>query len=66
MAQFSSRELLFLEDMSKLFESIEKNIRHAKTEVTDQQILSMLNSMSQEHRQLIQNANSIISSTSMQ
>jgi len=66
MAQFSTRELLYLEDMSKMFESIEKNIRHARTEVTDQQILSMLNTMSQEHRQIIQSSGSLISSGRMQ
>lgn len=66
MSQFTTRELLYMEDMSKLFESIEKNIRHARTEVNDQQIMSMLNTMSQEHRSWIQSAGSLISSGRMQ
>ncbi len=63
--QFSTRELLALEDLSKLYESIDKNIQHALSEISDNQITGMLTRMSQEHRQWIQQTGSIIRGSMM-
>ncbi|MGE5396766.1 MAG: hypothetical protein ACM3MK_04440 [Chitinophagales bacterium] len=60
MSQLSSRELLFLEDASKLFESIDKTCQHATSEITDSQIKSLMQSISSEHRQWIQSSASLV------
>ncbi|MGE5416060.1 MAG: hypothetical protein ACM3UZ_04730 [Acidobacteriota bacterium] len=60
MANLSTRELLYLEDASKLFESIDKTCKHAASEVTDPQVKSLIQSMSSEHKKWIQDSASIV------
>ncbi|NLV17147.1 MAG: hypothetical protein GXY50_08080 [Syntrophomonadaceae bacterium] len=56
MTQISTKELLYLEDTSKLFDSIEKTCQHASSEVTDPQIRSLLTSMNSTHKQWIRSS----------
>ena len=57
---FSTKELLYLEDVSKLFDSIEKTCQHAMGEVTDPQVKSLLQTLSKDHRQWIQSSASLV------
>jgi hypothetical protein len=66
MNQLSTRELLYLEDASKLFESIDKTCQHALTEVTDPQIKSILSSHNNAHKQWIQSSASLVTKDRMQ
>ncbi len=67
MNQLSTRELLYLEDSSKLFESIQKTCNHAMNECTDPQVKNLIQSMSGTHRQVIQKSASLVSGrTTMQ
>ncbi len=66
MNQFSTRELLYLEDTSKLFDSIDKTCKHAISEVTDPQIKSMLASLNSTHKQWIQSTASLVTKGMMQ
>lgn len=67
MSQLSTRELLYLEDTSKIFEAMQKTCQHAMSECTDPQVKSCIQSMNREHQQAIQNSASIVSrSSSMQ
>jgi hypothetical protein len=66
MNQMSTRELLYLEDSSKIFESIEKTCSHAASEVTDPQIKGLLQSFGRDHKQWIQSSASMVSKGKMQ
>lgn len=67
MSQLSTRELLFLEDTSKMFEAIQKTCNHAMSECTDPQVKSLIQNMSSQHKQWIQSSASLVSrSSSMQ
>ncbi len=67
MNQLSTRELLYLEDSSKLFESIQKTCNHAMQECADPQVKNLIQSMSGPHRQWIQSSASMVSGrTTMQ
>lgn len=67
MSQLSTRELLYLEDSSKIFEAIQKTCQHAMSECTDPQVKSVIQNMSSQHRQWIQSSASLVSkSGSMQ
>lgn len=61
--QISTRELLYLEDTSKIFDTIQKTCQHAMTEVTDSQIKSMLQDMSTQHKQWIQSSSTLVTKT---
>lgn len=67
MSQLSTRELLYLEDSSKIFDTIQKTCQHAMSEVTDSQVKSLIQDMSSQHKQWIQSSASLVSrSGSMQ
>lgn len=67
MSQLSTRELLYLEDTSKIFEAIQKTCQHALSECTDPQVKSVIQNMSNQHKQWIQSSASLVSgSRSMQ
>ncbi len=64
--QLSTRELLYLEDSSKMMEAIQKACQHAMSECTDPQVKSLIQNMSSEHNQSIQSSASFVSRSSMQ
>ncbi|HPF44993.1 MAG TPA: hypothetical protein PKV15_09865 [Syntrophomonadaceae bacterium] len=64
--QLSTRELLYLEDCSKMMEAIQKTCQHAMSECTDPQVKSLIQKMGSEHNQLIQSSASFVSRSSMQ
>jgi len=66
MNQFSTRELLYLEDTSKLLDSIEKTCQHAMSEITDPQIKGVISSMSNAHKQWMQSTASMVTKSSLQ
>lgn len=66
MNQLTSRELLYLEDLSKMFEQMSKTCDFAETNSTDPQFKSFLQSMAQEHRQWIQTTASIVNKNGLQ
>ncbi|MEQ8200509.1 MAG: hypothetical protein ABRQ24_03685 [Syntrophomonadaceae bacterium] len=67
MNQLSTRELLYLEDSSKIFEAIQKTCNHAMSECTDPQVKNLIQNMSGQHRQAIQSSASLVSGrTTMQ
>jgi hypothetical protein len=66
MANLTTRELLYLEDMSKMFESFSKVCDSAAGSTQDQQLKSMLQAMSQEHRQWISSTASIVTNNNIQ
>lgn len=61
MSQLSTRELLYLEDTSKIFEAIQKTCQHALSECSDPQVKSLIQDMSSQHRQWIQSSASLVS-----
>lgn len=50
----STRELLYLEDLAKLFESVNKNCSHGIQTTIDPQVRSVLQGLSQDHQQWLQ------------
>lgn len=64
MHHYTARELLYLEDMSSLFESIAKNCDFAANSAVDPQFKSYLQSLGNDHRQWISSSASVISSKS--
>jgi len=50
----STRELLYLEDLSKLFESINKNCTRGMQSTNDPQVKNILQGLSQDHQQWMQ------------
>lgn len=66
MNQLSTRELLYLEDTNKLFDSIGKTCQHALSEITDPQIKSMISSLNSAHKQWMQSTTSLVTKGSMQ
>jgi hypothetical protein len=61
----TTRELLYLEDLAKLFESINKNCSNGTQSSSDQQVKSLLQGLSQDHQQWIQNVSSLVSTNGM-
>lgn len=61
MNQLSTKELLYLEDSSKIFEAIQKTCTHAMSECTDPQVKSLIQGMNGQHRQAIQSSASLVS-----
>jgi len=56
----TTRELLYLEDLSKLFESINKNCTRGAQTTTDSQARTMLQNLSQDHQQWMQSVSSLV------
>ncbi len=56
----TTRELLYLEDVSKLFESIQKNCNRGAQSSTDPQVKSLLQSLAQDHQQWTQTISSLV------
>jgi hypothetical protein len=66
MSNLTSRELLFLEDDSKLFESIAKNCDFASGSSVDPQFKSFVQSLAAEQRQWISATASLINTGRVQ
>lgn len=60
MHHFTPRELLYLEDMSSMFESIAKNCDFAVSNVVDPQFKSYLHTLGNEHKKWISATTSIV------
>jgi hypothetical protein len=58
----SSRELLYLDDLAKLFESINKNCSSGLQNTTDPQVKTLLQGLSQNHQQWIQTTAALVNS----
>jgi hypothetical protein len=56
----TTRELLYLEDLAKLFESINKNCSRGMQSTSDQQVKTVLQQLSQDHQQWLQTSASLI------
>ncbi len=66
MTQFSTRELLYLDDTTKLLDSIEKTCQHALSEITDPQIKGIISAMSSQHKQWMQSTTSLVTKSTLQ
>lgn len=67
MKQLSTRELLYLEDSSKIFEAIQKTCQHAIGECSDAQVKNLMQNLGSQQSQWIQSSASLVSgSTTMQ
>lgn len=64
--KLSTRELLYLEDTSKMCQSIVDSCTHAANESQDQQMKSFFQSIAQGHQQLIQESATFIKQTNLQ
>lgn len=58
----TTRELLYLEDLTKLFESVDKNCSRGMQTSNDPQVKSLLQGLSQDHKQWMQSISSIVTS----
>ncbi|MDD4599694.1 hypothetical protein SDC9_04198 [bioreactor metagenome] len=58
----TTRELLYLEDLTKLFESVDKNCSRGIQTSNDPQVKSLLQGLSQDHKQWMQSISSIVTS----
>lgn len=56
----STRELLYLEDLAKLFESVNKNCSRGMQMTTDQQVRTVLQGLSQDHQQWLQTTSMLV------
>lgn len=56
----STRELLYLEDLAKLFESINKNCTRGMQNTSDPQVKSVLQGLSQSHQQWLQTTATLV------
>ena len=66
MNQLTTRELLYLEDICKLFESTMKNCNFASNSAVDPEFKSFMQSMATEHRQWIDATIPIVNGNRMQ
>lgn len=64
MHHFTPRELLYLEDMSSMFESITKNCGFAASGAVDPQFKSYVQSLGNEHKSWISSTASIVTNKS--
>jgi hypothetical protein len=64
MHHYTTRELLYLEDMSSLFESIAKNCDYAAGSAVDPQLKSYCQSLGSEHRQWLSATTSFVTDKS--
>ncbi|MBP2643581.1 MAG: hypothetical protein H6Q67_1468 [Firmicutes bacterium] len=60
LVNLTTRELLYLEDVTKLFESVEKNCNRGIQNTDDQQIKALLQGLVQDHRQWSQTISSLV------
>lgn len=58
----TTRELLYLEDLAKLFESINKNCSRGMQGSSDPQVKTVLQQLSQDHQQWLQTSTKLIQS----
>jgi hypothetical protein len=58
----TTRELLYLEDLTKLFESINKNCSRGMQSTNDPQVKSLLQGLAQDHQQWMESISSIVTS----
>ena len=58
----STKELLYLEDVAKLVESVDKNCHTGMQMSNDPQIKSLLHSISQDHHQWMSTISSLVNS----
>lgn len=56
----TTRELLYLEDLTKLFESVQKNCNRGSQTTTDPQVKSLLQNLSQDQQQWMQSISTIV------
>lgn len=56
----TTRELLYLEDVTKLFESIEKNCNKGMQSTADPQVKTALQGLAQDHKQWMQIISSLV------
>ena len=56
----TTRELLYLEDLNKLFESINKNCLRGMQSTNDPQARKLLQGLAQDHQQWMQTISSIV------
>lgn len=66
MHHISTKELLYLEDASKMFESIAKMSQTAAQNAVDPQLKSYMQSIAEEHKQWIQATGSIVNKNKLQ
>jgi hypothetical protein len=64
MHHLTSKELLYLEDMSSLFESIAKNCDYAASSAVDPRLKSYCQSLGNEHKQWLSATTSIVTNKS--
>lgn len=60
IVNLTTRELLYLEDLAKLFESIDKNCSRGMQNTSDQQVRAILQQLSQDHQQWLQTSANLI------
>ncbi len=58
----TTRELLYIEDLAKLFESINKNCSRGMQATSDPQVKNVLQQLSQNHQQWLQTSAQLIQS----
>ncbi|BBB91806.1 MAG TPA: hypothetical protein PKA28_08430 [Methylomusa anaerophila] len=56
----TTKELLYLEDLGKLFESINQTCIHRAQNTDDQQLKAVLQGLSQDHQQWVQILSNIV------
>lgn len=66
MPQITSRELMLLEDHIKMEANMEKCFNHFSNEISDPQLKSLCQQMSQTHRQHIQTLSRHITQQALQ
>lgn len=66
MNQLTTRELLYLEDTSKLFESIVKNCNFAANTAVDPEFKALVQSISTERKQWILATTAIVNNDKIQ
>jgi hypothetical protein len=61
----STRELLFLEDTAKLFESISKNCNRGIQMTTDPQLKGLLQNLKQDHDAWVTSISTLVTNNAM-
>lgn len=58
----TTRELLYLEDLAKMFESVNKNCTRGMQNTNDPQVKNVLQGLSQNHQQWLQTTATLVQS----
>ena len=66
MTQLTSKELLYLEDMSRMFDNIVKTCDLTSSVTADPQLKTLMQNLSEDHRQWITSTSSLVGSTNIQ